>query len=465
MFKYVAICAGLLGMVSFLLVAWSLWSRGQKKKARKSARGGTNTGAVPVPTGAHAAALAPGQGGEARTMIVDMGLDPGPGESQRTAFVDMGEMSGDAAGPGESQRTAFVDMNDYVDEELATAFLSPEDIPGGGSDATVVDSAPEGFDDEHEGGPTGTLILDDLVEEMAAPPASSETMILDDQPAGAPGPGLRTVVRGSMNAAAGSLPSAPAMATPRAPAMATPRAPVAATPRAPAMATPRAPVAATPRAPAMATPRAPVAATPRAPAMATPRMPATPKPRAPVSPKPRMPVAAKPSAPATPKPRLPGVAKPSASATPKPRMPVSPKPRMPVAAKPKAPVAPKPSGSIVPSMFRAKLSEGSKPKAKPGGERVVVPPSAEADPIDDAEFDAFSATSDAEEDGFDDYEDDMDEDFGAEGEDEFDGLDGDDEDDDDPFADDAPETLLVHQSELLEVMQKARADKEGSEAG
>lgn len=197
MFTYVAIGAGLLGMVSFLLMAWSLWARGQRASRAELA-----APPPPSPDASSPSAQVPEVPGAAMTdpqmrvqavedepsgtqVLYDQELfaDEGAsdGTTEETAFLDMGEVDEGEPEPSESMRTQFIDEAELFPVEGTVVLAEPDD-----AEALAAEIAAEAA------GPAEATMISDLGEEFAedesAPPDEATVMVSEAEVRPAPSP-------------------------------------------------------------------------------------------------------------------------------------------------------------------------------------------------------------------------------------------------------------------------------------
>ncbi|MFO7562022.1 MAG: hypothetical protein R6X02_05220 [Enhygromyxa sp.] len=138
---YVVVGASVLGVFSGMLIAWSLWTRSQaRKRARQRQLLSGQYAAIPpaghpplqqqAPPAGHTVVAAP---------------PAAPEQEPRTEFMSSAELFGEVAPPEEP--TQFLSTADLFgvqpeqpddEEEIATAFMSTEELFNRRTDATVV---------------------------------------------------------------------------------------------------------------------------------------------------------------------------------------------------------------------------------------------------------------------------------------------------------------------------------------
>lgn len=153
---YVVVGAGVLGVLSCMLIVWSLWTRSQARKRARQRQLATGQHAAIPPTAMPPAAMPPGgypgyhqqQPPVGHTVVVAAPPPVEFEEEPRTAFMSSAELFGQVAPPDEptqflsdadllaAQRQASED--DDEDEEVATTFMTSDELFGRRSDATVV---------------------------------------------------------------------------------------------------------------------------------------------------------------------------------------------------------------------------------------------------------------------------------------------------------------------------------------
>lgn len=139
---YVVVGAGLLGVFSCMLIAWSLWTRSQaRKRARERQLASGQYAAIP-PAALPAfqqPAFQPPAPPVGHTILaappVELEREP------RTEFMTSAELFGQVAPPDEP--TQFLSAADLFaqaedEEEVATAFMSTEELFGQRSEETMV---------------------------------------------------------------------------------------------------------------------------------------------------------------------------------------------------------------------------------------------------------------------------------------------------------------------------------------
>lgn len=167
---YVVVGASLLGVLSCMLIVWSLWTRKQARERARARMLATQHAVHPsasypviqsAPSGGHTVVATP----------------PGSFEEEpRTEFMSSAELFGQVAVPDEP--TQFLSDEDLfgaqarAPREPATALLSDEELFG---------------DDEPEVATT-FMTTDELFSGRAAPPPTDPTMVLQPTPAPTPTP-------------------------------------------------------------------------------------------------------------------------------------------------------------------------------------------------------------------------------------------------------------------------------------
>jgi hypothetical protein len=167
---YVLVGASVLGVLSCMLIVWSLWTRSQARKRARERMQSTGQHAVVPPVGYPMVQHAPPSG---HTMVM---APPAPvDEEPRTEFMSSADLFGQVAVPDEP--TQFLS-----DEDLYGASARAVDEPG---TAIMSDQELFGDDDEQEVATT-FMTTEEVFGGHAAPPTDATQVLRGQAPAPAP---------------------------------------------------------------------------------------------------------------------------------------------------------------------------------------------------------------------------------------------------------------------------------------
>lgn len=186
LFKYLAIGAGLLGMVSFLLLAWVIWSRGEDGMDGVGGTDGSDgrvAGELPIRAAVPGQPQwIPGSPSSPNTVLAPAappvaGYDP---HTEETACVPA------AAEPGEdAEPTQFLVMDDYERddfEDQKTTFVAIDDISARIPKTMVLD------EEAVDGVPKTTVLPEPSGQAVARPDPEPPPLVRPAAPAGSAGP-------------------------------------------------------------------------------------------------------------------------------------------------------------------------------------------------------------------------------------------------------------------------------------